>query len=486
MPASKFLTATDFYHYIQCPHWPYWERFGDPKDRRPLTEAEEERMSDGLEHEKKVVKEQYEEMHEVRVKNPEDAFKKTLALMKDGARAIYQGYLINEDWRGKPDILERHEGKSLLGDWYYVPIDVKRAHELKKEHKAQLTFYAVLLERIQGRFPHEPAILNADGERLSFDASEFLTEFRGLVESLERICGGEIPDPVYRKSCEDTSPWGTACFRLAKERNDIALLFNVDIRKLKGLRACGIRTVDEAAAMDPDALEGREPGLTLRGLTSAKRQAQSLQGRSVIIKKPYQHETKGLEIHFDIESHPPTDADYLYGFWIFENGAGRYVSFVAEKPEKERGMWKDFLKWLETLPSDFTVYHYAAYEPSRLAILSKRYGDEENPWLQRFVTRFVDLKEDAREHCVFPLYFYSLKQICKFLGYAWTGDVVGGAESVVAYDKWLKTKRRSVLDSIIQYNEEDVRATAFLLRWMHAYGKKETVYSEPYPWSPKS
>lgn len=484
--ASSFLTASDFYRYLQCPHWPYWERFGDPKDRRKLTAAEEERLNDGLEHEKKVIKERYAHVHEVRVKGAAAAFKKTLALMKDGVPAIYQGRLLNEDWTGIPDILERHEGKSDLGDWYYVPVDVKRAHLLKKEHMAQLTFYAVLLERVQGRFPREPAIVNADGERLAFDASEFLAEFRGMVTALDRIRAGEIPEPVYRKSCEDTSPWGAACFRLAKERNDIALLFNVDVRKLKGLRACGIHTVDQAAAMDPQALEGCEPGLTLRALTSAQRQAQSLEEDSVIVKKSFPHETEGLEIHFDIESYPPLDVDYLYGFWIVEPGAERYVSFVAEKPEKEREMWKAFLAWLETLPSSYTVYHYAAYEPSRLAILSKRYGDEGNPWLARFLTRFVDLKEDARSHCVFPLYFYSLKKICQFLGFRWEGDVKGGGESVTAYEKWLKTKRRSILDSILQYNEEDVRATAYLLRWMKAYARKEGAFAKPYPWADKS
>ncbi|MSR85059.1 TM0106 family RecB-like putative nuclease [Candidatus Uhrbacteria bacterium] len=475
------LTATDFYRYLQCPHWPYWERFGNPKERRPWTELEEQCQADGLEHEKQIVKKYFGEMHEVRVLSAEQGFEKTLKLMQEGVPIIYQGWLKDADWVGRPDLLERREGKSIFGNWYYAPLDIKRAHEMKKEYMAQLTFYALLLERIQKRFPGETAIINADGERLPFAPDGFIKEFEGMREAIERIRDGEIPEPVYRKSCVDTSPWSDACFRLAAEQNDIALLFNVDVRKLKSLRSLGIKTVDDAAELNPESLEGQALGLTLRGLSAIKRQARSLRDQCVIIRDPFEDKTKGLEIHFDIESHPPTDTDYLYGFWI-KDTSPHYVAFVAETPEEEEKMWKGFLAWLPTLPPEYTIYHYANYEVGRLKILAKRYGDGENTWLARFASRMIDLKEGAREHAVFPLYFYSLKQICKFLGFSWTGDVQGGRESVVAFEKWLETKKRSVLESILQYNEEDVKATAFLLEWLKTYAKERKEYGKPYPW----
>lgn len=483
--ASAPLTAQDYYRFLQCPHWPYWERFGNLRDRRALTEAEEERLADGLEHEKRVVKAEYPELKTVRVTRRDDGFRRTLDLMRAGVPAIYQGWLMDGDRVGRPDLLERRTGKSRFGNWYYVPVDVKRAHELRKEHKAQLTFYATLLEKIQGIFPQHPEVINGDGERLSFDAEEFLPEFRTLTELLERIRGGERPEPVYRKSCTDVSPWGEACFRLAKAENDIALLFNVDVRRLRALRDAGIRTVDDAADMDPSSLEGTSPGLTLRSLQSIQRQARSLREQVVLVKEGYKDPTKGLELHFDIESHPPTDTDYLYGLLVRGPEGDRYLSFVAERPEDEGKMWRAFLAWLSTLPKEFTVFHYAAYEPQRLGVLSRRYGDEGHPDLERFVARFVDLKEDVRDHLVFPLYFYSLKSIGKFLGFAWKGNVKGGGDSIVAYDKWLKSKRRSILTSIVDYNREDVQATAFLLDWMRAYAAQEREYREPYPWSGK-
>ncbi len=476
------LTATDFYRFLQCPHWPYWERFGDKKDRRPLTTDEEKRMNDGLVHEREIIADQYGEAETVPRVNDDTDTEYTLKLMREGVPVIYQGVLRDGDWFGRPDLLERQEGKSRFGDWYYVPLDVKRSHEIKKEHKAQLMFYAILLERIQGAFPAHPAILNADGDRISFDAASFESDFRDLLHELERIREGVRPEPVYRKSCEDTSPWGKACLRLATETRDIALLYNVDVRKLRALRSLGVATIDRAAELDVAALEGQAPGLTERALEAVRRQAISLTQGSVIIRDLFVDPTEGLEIHFDIESHPPTDVDYLYGFWIPSGPDQGYTSFVAERPEDEGKMWQEFLTWIATLPETYTVWHYARYEATRLDVLARRYGSEANPDLIRFKNALRDLKEVIADTAVFPLYFYSLKAIGKFLGFAWEGDVKGGGESVTAYEGWLSEQNRATLESIVQYNREDVRATAHVLDWLRTYAREIRTYDRPYPW----
>lgn len=477
-------TAQDYYRYLQCPHWPYWERFGDPSDRRPLTITEERRLQDGLAHERDIIGRWLGEVEEVKAISSKEGAEETRALMAKGVPFIYQGWLVDADCVGKPDVLEKVSGKSAFGNWMYIPVDIKRGHDWKKEYKAQLTFYATLLEKIQGTFPARADIINADGERLSFAPEEFLSEFNEITEAIERIRGGALPDPVYRKTCVDTSPWGEACFRLAKDRNDIALLFNVDVRKLKQLRELGIRTVDDAATLHVSELSGRAPGLTDRALEAVRRQAQSLRDVSVIVREPFTHKTTGLEIHFDIESFPEDDVDYLYGFWIIDplTREGMYKAFVARTPEDEESMWRAFIAWIETLPAEYTVYHYATYELSRLTQLAKRYGSEANPWLERFRERMVDVKELTRETVVFPLYFYSLKKIGKFLGYEWTGEVADGGMSVTAYESWLQTKDESILNSIITYNEHDVRATAHLLAWLTTYAQNQITYVEPYPW----
>jgi uncharacterized protein len=483
-----YLTATDFYRFLQCPHWPYFERFATEEQKkefkREMTEPERNRLENGIAHEKDVVAELFKDqtVQEVDVTyDAEHDCEATLARMREGVPVIYQGTLTYGDWTGRPDLLERREGESNLGAWYYVPVDVKSTHSLEKYQKLQLVFYATLLERLQGRFPAEAAIVNSDGERLLFAPGDTVLEFEEFVVELERLRAGERPDLVLRKSCFDTGPWGAMCKRLCESERDIALLYNVDVRKLRALRSLGIHTIDDAAVMDPMSLDGTAPGLRFHGLEVAKRQAQALTDKLVIVRERVSLPAEGLEIHFDIESDPPNDVDYLYGFLVRGQEGDTYRSFVAERLEDEGTMWAEFLAWADTLPEVFTVYHYSAYEMNRLGVLERRYGG--SPSLDRLRERMIDLKELTSSSVIFPLYFYGLKYIAPFLGFRWTGTVTGGGQSVDEFEKFLETGDKKILDAIMLYNEEDVRATAYLKDWLVNYAKEKAAYTEPYPWT---
>lgn len=485
---SAPLTASDFYKYITCPHWPWLDRFATRKERalkRELTSGEERRMDDGYRHEAAVM----EEMMRGRAVadmpaegDPEALFQQTLALMREGADVIYQGTIIHEDWHGRPDLLVKERGASQLGNWHYVPVDIKSAHDLKLSHRLQLVFYGRILKRLQGVAPARGAIINADRQWLWLELAASTPEFEDVLQSLQRLRSGERPPCVLRKACMDTSPWGAVCTQQAEALNDIALLYNVNVRNLTALRGLGVHTVNDAAEMDVESLAGAAPGLTAHSLEVAKIQARSLRDHTVFVKEAVTlPEESALEIYFDIESDQPNDMDYLYGFLIRERGKRpRYLPFVAERPEDEAEMWKAFLHWLATLPPDYVVYHYAPYEPMRLRLLSERHGG--SPWLDRFMDRLVDLKPLATKRVTFPFYFYGLKYICKFLGFHWTGELQSGGESIDWYERWCETGDRDVLNGIIQYNEDDVRATLFLKDWLAAYAKEQAAYDLPYPW----
>ncbi len=484
---QDFLTATDFYQFLNCPHWPYYERFATEEERklrRNVSDAERHRQENGMLHEQQVVGSLFagKTVSELtQQKNAELDWLATRDLMAQGAEIIYQGTLTWKDWTGRPDILEKREGTSVFGPWMYVPVDVKSTHALEKYQKMQLTFYAVLLEKLQGLFPLQPEIINSDGERIAFAAEEGMAEFQTLVTELNRLRAGEKPEPVLRKSCYDMGYWGKLCEAYAKERNDIALLYNVDVKKLRALRSLGLRTIDDVAAMEPMTFDGAAPGLRQHGLEVMKLQAQALQTEQVFVREAVTLVPKPLVIHFDIESDPPNDMDYLYGFLLRQNGVDEYKAFVAETLEGEQQMWLEFLEWLKTLPTDFVVYHYSSYELTRLGTLEKRHGG--SPWLDLFRTQMVDLKELVSHSITYPLYFYGLKYIAKFLGFSWRSEVKGGGESVDVFEQYLESKERRLLDSIILYNEDDVRATAYLEDWLTVYAGGVSSYAKPYPWS---
>lgn len=484
---SDYLTATDFFKYLTCPHWPWFDRFADAKDRelkRELTEGEKHRLEDGYAHEERVMEalmkgKAVKTMQETG--DPATLFAATKQAMEEGAECIYQGTLLHGDWWGRPDLLIRTEGASSLGNWHYFAMDIKSSHELKNTHTAQLVFYSQLLKNIQGVFPSKAGIINLDHEEHMIDPSASLSEFADLLEKLQRVRSGERPASVVRKSCFDTGPWGEACLADAEAKNDIALLYNVDVRKLEILRGLGIKTVNDVAEMNADEYAGIAPGLTARGLETMKYQARALRDKTVFVKTPVELLESPYEIYFDIESDLPNDADYLYGFLVREDHREpEYIRFVAEKPEDESLMWKAFLAWLETLPDDYVVYHYASYEKTRLRLLAQRHGGSDA--LERFRSRLIDLKPPATGRITFPLYFYSLKKICRSLGFQWRGNLQSGGESIDYYERWCKTGDRKILEDILIYNEDDVRATAHLKDWLATYALSTAEYHEPYPW----
>jgi len=482
-----YVTATDIYKYFQCPHWPYYDRFATEEEktfRREQTDGEKARQEDGIAHEDRIVQKLLKDQTVITAPVTRDAIKdceETMKLMRQGVPWIYQGTLTHGNRTGRPDLLERREGESLFGDWHYVPVDVKTSTRLQKYQKMQLAFYAGLLEDLQGRAPNEASIINIEGQCLPFSPADVREESRGLMADLEAVVSGTKPDLVLRKSCFDVGTWGELCEHYAKESNDIALLYKVDVQKLKALRSLGVRTVDEAARIDPFQIAGSAKGLTHHALDVITRQAQSLRDESVIIRKDVELPGRGLEIHFDIESDPPNDVDYLYGFLVRGEDGDRYQAFVAKTLEEEDGMWRKFLAWLETLPLEYVVYHFSPYERTRLEVMKNRYGGSH--WLDLFISHMVDLKDYASSHVTFPLYFYGLKYVAKFLGFRWRGDLVkSGGESVDQFERYLETQDQNILDEIIRYNEDDVRATAFLKDWFTAYATAEKIYERPYPW----
>jgi predicted RecB family nuclease len=273
---------------------------------------------------------------------------------------------------------------------------------------------------------------------------------------------------------------GNLCEDYAKSTNDIAQLYNVDVRKLRALRELGIRTIDEAASMDPIDLDGKMPGLRQHGMEVAKYQAESLLNKSVIVRDIVDLEAPLMEIHFDIESDPPNDVDYLYGILIRTKEKTEYRPFVAKTLEDEGIMWKEFLDWIETLEEPYQVIHYAAYERIRLKVLERRYGGSEA--LDRFRDNMIDMKQIVTHSLVLPLYFYGLKYVTPFFGFKWRGDVKSGGQSVDVFEKYLETQDEELLNEIILYNEDDVRATAVLADWCRAYARKLKTYDLPYPW----
>ena len=460
------LTPSHFYKFFQCPHWIWFDIYGDTSRKRQTSPLLDIIYKGKLGNEPGVLgkHKKFEELKPENYRDLEEAYLATLELMKEG-KNIYHGVLMTEDWVGMPDLLEARPGKSDLGDFHYVAYDVQRSLDLRDEQKFPLVFYSLILEKIQGVKPREAYVIDPQGNERSFLVNDFMDQFNVTKKEVERILAGEKPAPFLKSGCK-RSPWYSLCLEETQGCNDVSLVYRLSQADQRRLYGIGIMTVSDLAGADGDDLRSKLEDWSYDKIVRFQNQAKVLlSGEPMTVRKPHFPEA-ATEVYLDVESDPTRDVDYLFGVLIrnTKTGAVSYQHFLAEQPDQEAQAWQKFLDWLSGM-EDFVIYHYAYYERQVFDRLATRHGAA-STLAQKFHEHAIDLHQKIIDTVVLPLYFYTLKDIAKYIGYTWSDPNAGGAESVAWYDEWLRTGDRAVLERILKYNEDDVRATLLLKDWM--------------------
>lgn len=462
------LTGEHFYKFFQCPHWIWYDLYGDKTKMGKTPALMDMIQRDGLQHEQEAIKSRkFEEIKPELYRDLDEAFVATLELMKQG-KNIYHGVLMDAHWVGMPDLLEARpveKGmKSAFGDHYYVVYDIKSGIEMKDEYKFQIAFYSLILERLQGVLPHEAYIINGSGEERSFVLDDFLDYFHFTRERIEEILDGQKPAPFLKSSCKQ-SPWFALCMEETKGCDDVSLIHRLSQADQRRLYDLGIHTVKDLATANVDELVAKVEDWPFDKALRFHNQATVLMtGEPMILRQPELPDVKN-EVYFDIESDPTEEIDYLLGVLVKQrNGHSEYRTFWAEDKQDEERIWREFLDFLDSL-DDFVIYHYSQYERQVFHRFGQQYGislalDE------KFKNNALDLLKIVADTAILPLYFYSLKDVARFLGFQWQSEDAGGAESVVWYNDWLKKGDKKIKEKIIRYNEDDVRATLFVKEWL--------------------
>jgi len=127
-------------------------------------------------------------------------------------------------------------------------------------------------------------------------------------------------------------------------------------------------------------------------------------------------------------------------------------------------MWAEFVQFIER-HIDAPMYHYGWFEQEVVRRFGAKYGIGEiaREALER---NMIDILYVVRPAVIFPLSFYSLKDIAGYIGFQWRAEDASGANSVIWFEDWLKKKTPKLLQKILEYNEDDVRATYVLQRWV--------------------
>ncbi|NLT30646.1 MAG: TM0106 family RecB-like putative nuclease [Propionibacterium sp.] len=297
--------------------------------------------------------------------------------------------------------------------------------------------------------------------------------------------------PIVVKECR-TCPWWAHC-RPMLDDDDISLRIDrspLDVREIGALRQLGIRTITDLAGVNPDDLLPRYlPEVSHKDqaesrLRLAIRRADLLV-RGVTLERldtaPVDLPPVDLEIDFDIET-SSDDRVYLWGFLVTDRRAGgepEYVHLSAWEDlddDSEAELAHRAARWLlARLHGDASVrvYHYSNFEAVRLRQLAARTGDPVLTELcDHIESHFVDLYAVVRGQW-FGTNGLGLKILAaEGPGFQWRDDAPGGLNSQTWFDEASHADdpvlREQARVRVLEYNEDDVRATHAVRAWLRA------------------
>ncbi len=86
----------------------------------------------------------------------------------------------------------------------------------------------------------------------------------------------------------------------------------------------------------------------------------------------------------------------------------------------------------------------------------------------------VDLNKQVESHVVLPILGYGLKPVSKFVGFRYSDEDPGGAQSIAWFQEYQENpeKNAELQQRILTYNREDCEATRLVHEWLNDLNKK--------------
>lgn len=113
------------------------------------------------------------------------------------------------------------------------------------------------------------------------------------------------------------------------------------------------------------------------------------------------------------------------------------------------------------------IYYYSKYERTHYRKLREKYPDvctEADVEAMFDPARAVDLYYDVvLKATEWPTRDFSIKTLAKHLGFDWRDTHPSGAASIEWFHRWVETGDQAIKQRILEYNEDDCRATRVLL-----------------------
>ncbi len=484
------IAASTLYDFVQCPTRVALDAFGDPAKRDPINPFVKLLWERGTLFERETIANLERPFTDLSEFKREDRERLTLEAVQRGDELIYGGRISADDLVGIPDLLREEVGG-------YIPGDIKSGAgeeggdeggdgKPKVHYAVQLALYVDILERLGLSAGRRGFIWDIHGDEVPYDLRAPLgprtpqTLWDKYQEALAQcraiLAGHTTPLPAYSSACK-LCHWYTNCVEQLTATNDLTLIPFLG-RGVRDAMKDEVPSIVAFAGCNPDAFMAKGNKTIFPGLGQGR--FRLFHERAVMLSqpdpKPYLRAPISLrlapvELFFDVEVDPLRGICYLHG--VVErhdrrNETEKYVYFFAEEEseEAERDAFARAYAYLTGRP-DAAIYFYSKYERTVYRNLQAKYSEVcDADCIERLFdpARAVDLYNDVvMKATEWPTRDHTIKTLARHLGFSWRDPHPSGAASVEWFDRWCRERVPSVKQRILEYNEDDCRATRVLL-----------------------
>jgi len=488
-----YLTASRLYDYCQCPHKVWRDIHGPQEEKIQETNPFVELLwRKGLQHEQKII-EQIGEFLDLSHGSLEERFQKTLDAMKNNTPLIYQGVLIYENLLGIPDLLQKLENGS------YIPVEIKSGMGYegadeeageegrpKKHYAVQLCLYNELLKKLGFASHDKGKILDINSEEVEYELAapigvrnqttfwEFYTQIKEEIFFL--MSNDRKNRPALAGICK-LCPWYFSCKKWCEKTKDLSNIFylgramrdiintDLSLENFEDLASINVQAVIQEKKINKQYLRGIGEKLLTKFRTRAVILSKT---KTPVLHEPVSFPQVAYELFFDIEDDPTQEFVYLHGIYQRTMEGQRFVSFLAidVNEESEKRAWGSFWEYIASLPqNDFSVYYFSHHEKTTYKRLQKKYPEIISlDKVEEFFANpnVIDLYRIIQGQTDWPVGSYSLKSLASYLGFDWRDPTPSGVLSIQWFNEFINTKDEGLLQRILEYNEDDCKATMIL------------------------
>ena len=482
------ITASMLYDLENCPHRVSMDLYGDPAERDEANAFVKLLWERGSLYEHEVIAGLKIPFLDLSAYAGDEKERLTMEAMQRGELLIYNGRIQEAGLLGDPDLLCKETGGYIAGDIKSGSGEEGPEDDAKpKLHYAvQLGLYTDILERKGLSAGRRAFVWDIHGKEVLYDfmalygkrdPTTLWLDYQFCLNQAQSIIAGiNKTRPAYSSACK-LCHWYSACVERLKATDDLSLIPELGRSKRDAMLTL-LETVKEFAESNPDGfIDGKKTifqgiGPDMLAKFNMRAKLLSTKDAKPVLRAPVQLPGYDRELFFDIEVDPMRDICYLHGFVERQgrdNATEKFVAFFADEctPASERTAFADAWAYMGA-NRPCAIYYYSKYERTIYRKLQQKYPDvcsaEEIEELfdpAHAVDLYYDVVKKATE---WPTWDFSIKTLAKYLGFSWRDTHPSGAASIEWFDRWINTGGdRAIRQRILDYNEDDCRATRVLL-----------------------